>query len=108
MAEATAYLVTLALFGFVVVASARMKHEMLLLACIPPVFVALIVGFVMALYAGGAFGWIPTGAALLVGVPSGWWAARRLSSRDLLIAIYLLWAVALVFAMVAFGFPDKA
>lgn len=84
-----------------------MKHEMLLLACIPPVFVAAIVGFIMAIYAGDAFGWIPTGAAVLCGTPVAWWAATRYSSRDLLIGIYLAWALALVVALVAFGFPDR-
>ncbi len=107
MAEASAYLVTLALFSFVIVASARMRHEMLLLACIPPVFVASIVGFVMALYAGEAFGAAPIGVALALGAPPGWWVAHRFQPRDLLIAIYLAWAVALVVALIAFGFPDR-
>jgi len=106
VAEAFVYLPTLALFSFVAVASALMRHEMLILACIPPVFVALIVGFVMAIYAGSTFGLLPTGAALVVGIPPGWWLARRLQPRDLLIAIYLGWAVALVLALIAFGFPD--
>jgi hypothetical protein len=106
--EALAYLPTLALFGFVLVASALMRHEMLILACIPPVFIAMIVGFVMAIYAGDTFGWLPTGSALALGAPPGWWLARRLRSRDLLIAIYLAWAVALVLALIAFGFPDHS
>jgi hypothetical protein len=105
--EALAYLPTLTLFSFVAVASALMRHEMLILACIPPVFVAMIVGFVMALYAGDAFGAWPTCGALAVGVPPGWLLARRLQPRDLLIVIYLAWAVALVLALVAFGFPDR-
>ena len=108
MAEALAYLLTIAMFSFVIVASARIRHEMLLLACIPPVFVASIVGFVMALYAGDAFGLAPTGAALAVGAPPGWWLARRLSARNQLIAIYAVWAAALVVALAAFAFPDRA
>ena len=107
MNEAAVYLLTLALFSFVIVASARMRHEMMLLACIPPVFVASVVGFVMMLYAGDAFGALPTGAALAVGVPPGWLLARQFKSRDLLIAIYLGWAVGLVLALIAFGFPDR-
>jgi hypothetical protein len=106
--EALAYLPTLALFSFVVVASGLMRHEMLILACIPPVFVAMIMGFVMAIYAGDTFGLLPTGSALVLGAPPGWLAARRLRPRDLLIAIYLAWAAALVLALVAFGFPDQA
>jgi hypothetical protein len=106
VAEALAYLATLALFSVVTVASGLMRHEMLILACIPPVFVALIVGFVMSIYAGETFGWLPTGVAVAVGVPPGWLLARRLDARDLLIAIYLAWAASLVMALVAFGFPD--
>ncbi len=107
MTEALAYLATLALFSLVTVASGLMRHEMLILACIPPVFVALIMGFVMGIYAGEAFGWVPAGAALAVGVTPGWWLARRLTPRDLLIAIYLAWAVALALSLIAFGFPDR-
>jgi hypothetical protein len=107
VAEALVYLPTLALFSFVTVASAMMRHEVLILACIPPVFVALIVGLVMAIYAGDTFGLVPTGAVLALGVAPGWWLARRLQPRDLLIAIYLAWAVALLLAVIAFGFPDR-
>jgi hypothetical protein len=106
--EILAYLPTLALFGFVIVASALMRHEMLILACIPPVFVAMIVGFVMAIYTGDTFGWPASATALAIGIPPGWWLARRLRPRDLLIAIYLAWAIALVLALVAFSFPDHA
>ena len=107
MTEALAYLPTLALFSFVIVASARMRHDMLLLACFPPVFVAMVVGFTMAIYAEDAFGALPTVAALALGAPPAWWLARRLKARDLVIAIYLAWAVALVLALAAFTFPDR-
>jgi hypothetical protein len=106
--EALVYLTTLVLFSGVVVSSALMRHDMLILACIPPVFVALIMGFVMAIYAGGVFGVVPTGIALALGVPPSWWFARRFKPRDLLLAIYLAWAVAMVLALAAFGFPDRA
>jgi hypothetical protein len=106
MAEALAYLLTLALFSFVTFASVRMRNEMLIVACIPPVFVALIMGFVMAIYAAGAFGFVATGAALALGIPAAWTISLRVKPRDLLIAIYLAWAVALVIALVAFSFPD--
>ena len=107
MEEALVYLTTLTLFGYVVVSSALMQHDMLILACIPPVFVALIMGFIMAIYAGGTFGVLPTGAALALGVPPAWWLARRFKPRDLLLAIYLAWALAMVFSLAAFGFPDR-
>ncbi|WP_428486975.1 hypothetical protein [Rhodopila sp.] len=81
---------------------------MLILVSIPPVFVALITGFVMALYAADSFGLGSVGAALLLAVPPAWWLGRRFSSRDLLIVIYLAWALGMVLALVAFSFPDRA
>jgi hypothetical protein len=108
VAEAIVYFLTLALFSVVIVGTARMRHEMLLLACIPAVFVAAILGFIMTLYAADAFGPAPTAVALAVGVPPGWWLARRFEPRHLLIAIYLAWAAALAMALAAFSFPDHA
>ena len=108
MAEAVAYLLTLALFSFVIAGSVWMRHDMLLLACIPPVFVAAIVGFIMALYAIDTFGGGPTAVAVALGAPPGWWLAQRFKPRDLLIVIYLAWAMALVVALIAFSFPDRS
>ena len=79
---------------------------MLLLACIPPVFVALVVGFVMAVYAGFTFGLAWVVVALLVPGPVAWWLGGRYSPRDLLISIYLSWAAGMVCALAAFAFPD--
>jgi predicted PurR-regulated permease PerM len=84
-----------------------MKHDMVVLACFPPVFVAMIMGFTMAVYAANAFGTPATGAAIAAAIPPGWWLARRLSPRELLIAIYLAWSVSLVLAFLALGFPDR-
>jgi hypothetical protein len=106
VAEAVTYLLTLALFSFVIVASARMQHDMLLLGCFPPVFVALIMGFTMAIYAADAFGGLPTSAAIAAGIPPAWLLAKRLRPRDLLLAIYLAWSFSLVLALLAFEFPD--
>jgi hypothetical protein len=108
MAEAAAYFVTIALFSFVILGSALMQHDMLLLACIPPVFVAAIMGFVMALYAGDSFGWLPTIASALIGCIPAWYVSRRFKSRDLLLFIYLGWAIALILALISFGFPDRS
>jgi hypothetical protein len=73
MTEALVYLATLTLFGLVIVGAALVSHEMLILACIPPVFVALITGFIMALYAGESFGLLPVAVALLLAAPIGVW-----------------------------------
>lgn len=107
LAEPASYLLALALFSFVVQATARIRHEMLLLACIPPVFVAAIMGFVMGIYAGETFGVIPVLIALALPWPLARMLGQRWSARDLLIAIYLAWAVGLVTALFAVGFPDQ-
>lgn len=106
LTEAAVYLGTVGLFAFVIIASARLRHDTLILVCIPPVFVAMVMGFVMGLYAWENFGPAPAAIALGVPVPLAWRLAGRYSTKDQLIAIYLAWAVALVLALVAFQFPD--
>jgi peptidoglycan/LPS O-acetylase OafA/YrhL len=107
LTAAPTYLPAIALFSFVTIASALMRHEMLLLACMPAVFVASVPGFVMALDAQDAFGTAPVGGALAAGAVPGWWSGRRLRPKHLLIAIYLGWAAALVLALIGVGFPDR-
>jgi hypothetical protein len=106
MFEALAYFVTLALFSFVILATARMKHEMLVLACIPPVFVAVMTGFVMAFYAWGRFGPGLVLPAMALPAPVAWKLGRRYTPRALLIAIFLAWALGMAAALIAFQFPD--
>src|SRR5689334_6384977 len=96
------------LFAFVILGAARIRHDMMLLACIPPVFVALIAGFIMGVYAVDRWGWTPLLLALLAGGAPALWCAQRFSSRDLLIGIYLAWSAGMVLALVGFGFPDAA
>lgn len=107
MLEGPVYCVTVTLFWLVVLATARMRHDLLLVFCIPAVFVAIVLGFSQAIYAWDRFGTVPA----LVCPVLAWFAARalarRYTERDLLIAIYLVWAVGLVFALVAVGFPDS-
>jgi len=107
MLEAATYFVTLALFAFVVFGTVYVRHETLILACIPPVFVAMVVGFIMWIYAYETFGLGMALAALAVPFPLAWRAGRRYSVRDLLIVIYLAWAVGMVCALIAFSFPDR-
>jgi hypothetical protein len=107
MTEALAYLSTLGLFSFVVIGAALIRHEMLILVSIPPVFVALITGFIMAIYAWDNFGLLPVAAALILPLPPALWFGRRWSSRDMLIAMYLAWASGMILAVIAFSFPDR-
>ena len=90
-------------------ATARMRHELALVACIPAVFVAMVMGFSMVVYAADTWG-IPLS---LASPALAWFGARELARRysaprDLLVAIYLTWAVGLACALVAVGFPDQA
>lgn len=106
MAESLVYGVAIALFVFVVCASAFVRHEMAILACIPPVFVALITGFAMWVHLYGLAGAGAGVVVLLPGYPAARHLARRFGTRDMLIAIYLAWAVGMVVALIGFSFPD--
>lgn len=107
MWEALTYGVTLALFGYVVFATVWVKHDLLLLACIPPMFVASIVGFVMGIYTFETFGAVEAVVAPLLTLPVARILSRRYTPRDLVISIYLAWAIGMVCALVAFSFPDR-
>jgi hypothetical protein len=106
MLEATTYFVTLTMFAFVIFGTVHVRHETLILVCIPPMFVALVVGFTMWVYAFETFGPVMALAALAVPFPLAWRLGRRSSVRDLLIVIYLAWALGMVCALVVFTFPD--
>ena len=106
MLEGATYFVALVLFAFVVYGTVCVRHEMLILACIPPMFVALIVGFIMWIYAFETFGLPMPLAALVVPFPLAWKLGRRYSVRDLLIVIYLAGARGMAWARYAFRFPD--
>jgi len=105
--EGPVYFVTVTLFWLVVLATGRMRHDVLLVFCIPAVFVAIILGFSMGIYAWDRFGTVPAVVGPVVAWFGAKWLARRYTERDLLIAIYLVWAVALVAALLAIGFPDS-
>lgn len=94
------------LFWLVLLATARLRDEFMVVLCIPPVFVAIVMGFSMGIYA-----WDSWGTALAALCPALAWfgaraLARRYKPRDLLVCIYLTWAVSLVFALIAVRFPD--
>ena len=84
-----------------------MRHETFLVACIPPVFVAFVLGFSMAIYAWDTFGTAQSVASAGVGWAGARAVARRYPPRDFLIVIWLTWAIALVFGLLAMGFPDR-
>jgi hypothetical protein len=81
---------------------------MMMLACIPPVFVAMVMGFVMAIYAGETFGAALPVLTLLAGLAAAWRLPKLYAARDQLIAIYLAWALGLVCTLIAVQMPDAA
>jgi positive regulator of sigma E activity len=95
------------LFWVVLFAAGRMRHDLLLVFCIPAVFVAIVMGFVMGIYAWDTFGTLQALACPVLAWFGARELARRFDSRDLLIAIYLTWAVGLITALIAMGFPDR-
>ena len=107
MLEGPVYFVTVTLFWLVVLATARMRHDVSLVFCIPAVFVAIMLGFSMGIYAWDRFGTLPTVVSSVLAWVGARALARRYAERDLLIAIYLVWAVGLVAALIAIGFPDS-
>ncbi len=106
MAESLVYGVAIALFVFVVCATALVRQEMAILACIPPVFVAFIAGFSMWGHLYGLAGLPAAVVPLLPGYPVARLVARRVSTRGLIIAIYVAWAIGMVVALIGFSFPD--
>ena len=90
-----------------VLATARMQHDVLLLFCIPAVFVAVVLGFAMGLYAWHRFSTLQVLVSPVLAWFGAKWLARRYTGCDLLIAIHLVWVFGLVAALVAIGFPDS-
>ena len=94
------------LFWLVLLAIARMRHDLLLVFCIPAAFVAIVMGFSMGIYAWDTFGTIHAVLCPILGWFGARALARRYNARDFLVAFYLVWAVGLVFATIAVEFPD--
>ena len=94
------------LFWTVLLTAGRMRHDLMLVFCIPPVFVAIVMGFSMGIYAWDEFGTLQAAACPAIAWFGARELARRYNARDLLIAIYLVWAFGLVFASLAIAFPD--
>lgn len=108
MLEAVVYGLVLASFSFVLVATARMGHDLIALACIPPVFVSIVMGFVMGIYAWDSWGPAVVGPAAVLPGAVAWRVATQRAAKDVLLWIYLVWAIGLVLALVAMRFPDQA
>ena len=96
------YFVAIALFGFAVLATLLVPESNWLVACIFPVFIATILGFIMSVYAWSEFG-VPVGAgSLIVPIAAVLLIRESLSTRNLFIAICGSTVAGLICARLAF------
>jgi hypothetical protein len=106
MLAGSLYFVAIAMFAFAVLAATQVPESNWLIAAIFPVFIALIMGFVMSAYAWSEFG-VPMGVGTLI-VPLGVIVLIRksLSIRNMFIALCAAVVVGLIFARLAFLAAD--
>jgi hypothetical protein len=100
------YFVSIALFVFAVLATLLVPDSNWLVACIFPVFISLIVGFVMSIYAWSEFGAALGAGSLIVPLVAVVLIRGVLSVRNLFIAICAAVLVGLVCARFAFLAAD--
>ena len=80
------YFIAIALFGFAVLGAAQLPNDLWLVAAIFPVFIAMILGFVMWIFAWSQFELPVSVGSLLVPIAAAVVSRRRLSTRDRFIA----------------------
>ena len=99
------YFVSIALFGFTLLGVARLPNDIWLVMGIFPFFIAAILGFVMWIYAWGNFSLGVSVGSLLVPI-AAIVALRRLSTRNLFIAVCTTVVLGLVVARFALMAAD--
>ena len=100
------YFVSIALFGFVILGAAQLPNDMWLVASIFPVFIAMIVGFMMWVYAWSEFSLTVSVGSLVAAIAAAVPVRRLLSTRDLFIAICVTVVLGLICARFAFLAAD--
>jgi hypothetical protein len=100
------YFVSIALFAFAVLAALRVPESNWLVACIFPVFISCILGFMMSIYAWSEFGAALGAGSLIVPVAAVVLIRKSLSARNLFIAICGATFVGLICARLAFLAAD--
>jgi hypothetical protein len=100
------YFVAIALFGFGILGAAQLPNDMWLVAGIFPVFIAMIVGFMMWVYAWSEFSLAVSIGSLVLPVAAALLTRRLLSTRDLFIAICVTVVLGLICARFAFLAAD--
>ena len=99
------YFISIALFGYVMLAAAQLPNDFWLVMALFPVFIAGILGFVMWVFAWSEFGLVVSIGSLVVPVIAAV-ALRRLSTRNRFIAICVTLVLGLICARVAFIAAD--
>jgi hypothetical protein len=100
------YFLSIALFAFAVLAATQVPESNWLIAAIFPVFIALVMGFVMSVYAWSEFG-VPLGAATLIAPAAAILLIRgSLSVKNMFLALCAAVVVGLIFARLAFLAAD--
>ena len=106
MLAATLYFIAIASFAFAVLAATQVPESNWLIAAIFPVFIALIMGFVMSVYAWSEYG-VPMGVGtLVVPVVAIALVRKSLSIRSMFIALCGAVVVGLIVARLAFLAAD--
>lgn len=100
------YFITLALFGFVIFAALQIPNDIWLVASIFPAFIALILGFFMAVFAWGEYGPLVSVGSLVPAYAAVRLIRGKLSTRKLFLAICGAAILGLVFARIAFVAAD--
>ena len=100
------YFLSIALFGFVVLGASQIPNGIWLVACIFPVFLAMILGFVMWVFAWSEYSLVVSLGSLIVPIVGIVAVRRRLSTERLFAAICVAVVVGLVFARFAFMAAD--
>ena len=100
------YFISIALFGFAVLAATQVPDSNWLVAAIFPVFIAGILGFVMWVYAWSEFSAVVSVGSLVVPVIAVALVRRSLSTRNLFIVICGSVVLGLICARLAFVAAD--
>jgi hypothetical protein len=100
------YFVTLTLFGFTIFAAAQMPDSTWLVACICPVFLALIIGIFMWVFAWSEFGMPVSVGSLVLAFLAVRLVRRSLTTGNMFVAICAATVAGLICARFAFIAAD--
>jgi hypothetical protein len=100
------YFLSIALFAFVVLGASQIPNSIWLVACIFPVFIAMILGFVMWVFAWSEYSLVVSLGSLIVPIIGIVAVRRRLSTERLFAVICAAVVAGLVVARFAFIAAD--